>query len=208
MTRFIRILCFIFGVLLYGLTAVRLVQPAESTDLYHVIYGDLETGGCCGTLIVNPDKGTIDRVTLPVLRQPITDSQISPSNQWRYALVQTPQQILVYFLPVADRDVEPLRLQDAIGRGSLYHWDVETDTLYYLNRVQPKSQRTLGFQAALFSVRPDATEPIRLSEYGFGGVRTIQQQPLPTVENITPTMLWFLSANVLVIGGAISRKRW
>lgn len=198
MIRFWRIFLLLFGLGLFIAVWVRGLQPAETKGLYRVVYGDLHGRYCCASFMINEEKRTANRVQVGVIEQPTDQTPISPSGAWQFAYVQTPRQWVVYLIPQGGG--EPLRLPNEVGNSWLMHWGSRSDTLYFL-------QRGMNFRSALFRATPAAPQPVKITRYIFGEVRSIHEQPLPTT-HFTPYGLLFMCINILVIGGALGRKRW
>ena len=197
MIRFWRLLFFIFSLSIFIPTVLRTIQPQESTGLYQVIYGDTFPRVCCSAFLINEERREANRVRLGVADQPAAVSQISPSNDWRFANVSTPQGNRSYLIPLDGSD--PMRLPEAVNNVEDAFWSTQADVLFYL-------QRNEFLTTALFRLTPDNPDPVRLSRYQFFNIRTIHEQPLPTT-SFTPLVLLFYTVNMLVIAGGLRHSQ-
>jgi hypothetical protein len=200
MARFWTWLLLLLGGLLFSLTLIRTLQPRQSVGLYQVVYGDLHGLQCCAAYLINEPRHQANRVRVGLIKQDEDDpSNVSPSGDWKFVnvLVSLNNTYRAYFIPTDGRP--PMALPPQVGDGWYAHWDGQQDVLYYFAR------EGLDFESALFRISPSEPQPVRLSNYMFGLIRTFQQQPLPTT-HFSPWALLFISINLLVI--ALPLRQW
>lgn len=197
MTRFWTCICLLLGGFLLVSTVIRAVQPRQTTGVYQVVYGDLHGGLiCCTAYLINEPRRQANRAQVGLLQQDdsLPDSNVSLSGDWKFAnvLVSLMGDYRAYFIPTNGDD--PMPLPAPVSDGWYAHWSTRNDTLYYFAREGAR------YESALFRVSPDQPNPVRLSNYVFGVIRTFQEQPLPTTQ-FSPWALLVISFNLLLIGG-------
>jgi hypothetical protein len=188
----------LWGAALLSVLSLRAIYSSAPNDVYTVVYGERTFGVCCVTYALNPRTHEANRVRLGSLRQPPAVTDIAPSGQWRYALVQTPKGFRMYFLPYGEnaaRGTPPLQLSDEVARGWQMQWSSREDALYYLGRGGKAR-----FEAAFYRVSPTQTRPVRLSDFIFNNVRSIHEQSLPYTSPYRPLFLTLWGTGLASLG--------
>lgn len=202
MLRLMRLTCALWGLLLFALVLIHAARPAESSQTYRVIYAEHD-GICCATFLINERQAAANRVQMGVIPEPLDMNPVSVSGRWRFALVDTPQGVRAYFLPLENgRQIEDgplIQLPDSeeIAFIQYHQWSAVDDVMMYLALNYSR------YVLAYFEVSPDDPEPRRMSHYMFTRVRSLHEQYLPPLGSFSPWVLLILSLNLLVIAGGL-----